>query len=318
MTDSTSSASFCVRHPLAFACGALVVCVGVYSVLGAWFPDGSIAPTAVAAVFAVVFYVVGKPRKGGENQRVVVGAPFEGGAGRREAVSVPFEGSEGRQLAVGRGELATSIFVLAAAVLATIAFIAFGGLATVGTTEGDVPLTLGFGGEAPEGAWGVGALILFCLLTAAFEETLFRGVLYQRFLLLDAQSESDFALRALIAQAVVFAVLHIVGFPAASGLDFGAQVVMLVLRVVAAFLFALLMARLVRISGSLALPIAVHFLYDLMLFAPVFLQGGFVRTNPLAGGIPDLVSVVIQVVVLAVVVVACARRESCYHTPSVS
>ena len=270
--------------PLAYACVALVVCLGAYWGVSAWLPAGSVVPTAVAASLAVVFYAVGM---------------------RGFDVAQKHRGEARRSLLLGG-------VVVGAACLAAAAFVVLGGVATAGAAEGDMLLEPSFLGG------GIGAFVLYCLLTAGFEEVLFRGVLYQRFLLAEGGTAGDVATRALVAQAAVFAVLHITGFPAVSALGFGEQIAVLVMRVVAAFLFALLMARLVSQTGGIGAPIIVHALYDFILFAPLFASGGFMRTNPLAGGLPDLVSAAVQVVVLAVVVLACARRDSCYHTPSVS
>lgn len=295
MANYTPSASIRARHPIAFACVAFVVCTGAYSFMGAWLPRGSALPTAVAALLALAFYTVGLPRGSVDEHNM----PAQHTKARRDACVI-------------------SIFVVAAACVASAAFVALGGLTMVGEVEGDVLLQPSIAGEAFGDTWGIGAFIVFCLLTAGFEEVLFRGVLYRHFLVDDAHPASDLAERAYVVQAAVFAVLHIVGFPATSTLSFAAQVLMLVLRVVAAFLFGLLMARLVEASGGIGLPMVVHFLYDLVLFAPLFLQGGFLRTNPLAGGMADLISWAVQVIALAVVVLACRQFDSCYHTPSAS
>ena len=100
--------------------------------------------------------------------------------------------------------------------------------------------------------------------------------------------------------------------------NLAAQAGVLAGRFAAAFFFAILMARLCETRWSLALPILVHFLYDFVLFAPLAWSQGIMRANVLAGGVSDAISVAIQAVCLAVVVLECARRDSCYHTRSES
>ena len=289
MIDNIPAPEICVKHPLAHAGVAFVVCMAVYEGAASLVPGESLVPEAVAALAALGFYLIGRPAWGGRRVRVM----------------------RNRAIALG-------VVVLVAAVAASCLFVALGGPATAGHCEGDVLLAPGIDGVALDGAGGVVVFIAYCLLTGVFEETLFRGVLYRDFRLAENRPAFGMKRRAIVAQAAIFALLHITGFPETSALGFAGQIALLVLRVVAAFFFGLLMARLVDETGGIVVSTAVHALYDLVLFTPLFANGGFVRANPLAGGAPDLVSAIVQVAVLAVVVVACMHRDSCYHTPSVS
>ena len=231
-----------------------------------------------------------------------------------------------------RGILAAATLV--ASCLGAAAFVLAGGLGGEAAGAAGGAAAGGLGGEAAGAdnasvillgapiasslATG-GVLVQLCLLTAVFEEILFRGVLYGCFSRAaktpDAPPEAA-QRKALVAQALIFAVLHVTAFSPEGALSLVAQVGVLALRFAAAFLFALIMAQLLGGRMGIGLPILVHFLYDFVLFAPLAWEQGIVRANILTGGMPDVISIAIQVVVLVVVVLAWMRRESCYHTPS--
>ena len=289
MIDNIPAPAICAKHPLAHACVAFVVCMTAYEGASALVLGESLVPVAAASLVALGFYLVGRPSWGGRRVKIT-----------------------------GMRAVTPGLATVAVAIAASCAFVALGGPETAGQIEGDTLLVPGIDGVALDGAWGWAVFVAYCLLIGVFEETFFRGVLYRDFRLAEDRPAFGMKRRAIVAQAAVFALLHVTGLPDASALGIGSQVVLLALRVVAAFLFGLLMARLTDLTGGVVAPIAVHALYDLVLFVPLFASGGFVRTNPLAGGVPDLISTTIQVIVLAVVVLACMHRDSCYHTPSVS
>ena len=349
MSSTFPKTPFAAKHPLAYALTALAASLLALGALDA-FTENVLAPTTGAAFVAFVFYVAGggtrlansshpaRRAKGGEVCVVSPSSDTQDSKGAGEYIASPNHSAQEQKHS--RGILAAATLV--ASCLGAAAFVLAGGLggeiagaAGSATASGLGGATAGgLGGEAA-GAGNAsvillgapiasslvtgGVLVQLCLLTAVFEETLFRGVLYGCFSRAaktpDAPPEAA-QRKALVAQALIFAVLHVTAFSPEGALPLVAQVGVLALRFSAAFLFALIMAQLLGGRMGIGLPILVHFLYDFVLFAPLAWEQGIVRENILTGGMPDVVSIAIQVVVLVVVVLAWMRRESCYHTPS--
>ena len=103
-------------------------------------------------------------------------------------------------------------------------------------------------------------------------------------------TSSEAVLFAAVASSAIFALCHIggaEGFVAPRGVIETAQ---LTAKVLQAFLFGLLMTALYLRTGSLAVPIAAHVLYDLVYFAPIMLFVGVEPVTYLTGSPADCVT----------------------------
>lgn len=136
-------------------------------------------------------------------------------------------------------------------------------------------------------------LLLICLFTALIEELIFRGalatILARRFV------QPNPLLKAAVASALTFAILHI-----ASDMVYNATSALLVAQGLAKFLqaslFGFCMAALflkARARGrtfarAIALPVLVHFVFDLLYFGPSYLATGALPATYLTGSCGDL------------------------------
>ena len=150
---------------------------------------------------------------------------------------------------------------------------------------------------------GVMTLLLLCLFTGVYEEALFRPLLIGALM----QAGPRVARKPWVAAAVsalLFGLMHVA--PALPGGSFGGAVpleaVLPVARFVQTAAFGFLMAELFMATGSFWLVAIAHGLFDLLLFGPTFLAGGFVPTY--AAATPGIVAVV--AVSALVLIVLCA------------
>lgn len=150
---------------------------------------------------------------------------------------------------------------------------------------------------------GVLTLLLLCLFTGVYEEALFRPLLIGALM----QSGPRVARRPWVAAAVsalLFGLMHVA--PALPGGSFGCAVPLEAALPVARFVqtaaFGFLMAELFMATGSFWLVAIAHGLFDLLLFGPTFLAGGFVPTY----AAPTLGIVAVVVASALVLIVLCA------------
>lgn len=140
-----------------------------------------------------------------------------------------------------------------------------------------------------------------CAFTALFEEMLFRGIVIP--CVVAKTNQAAFAIRA---SALLFAAAHLeLSFPPAAPapdafLHASSWVLagQFVLKPVQAALFGFCMGSLYCSTRSLRLPIVVHFLFDLLYFAPSLLSTGAFPSTYTSGNLFDLVLLLVSVLFL--------------------
>lgn len=161
---------------------------------------------------------------------------------------------------------------------------------------------------------GAMTLLLLCLFTGVYEEALFRPLLIGALM----QSGSRVARKPWMAAAVsalLFGLMHVA--PVLPGGSLGGAVPLEAALPVARFVqtaaFGFLMAELFLTTGSFWLVAIAHGLFDLLLFGPTFLAGGFVPTY--AAATLGIVSVVaasaLVLIALCVVVLPMLKGANC-------
>lgn len=172
-------------------------------------------------------------------------------------------------------------------------------------------LRWGDGGATVAGAM---TLLLLCLFTGVYEEALFRPLLIGALM----QSGPRVVRKPWIAAAVsalLFGLMHVA--PALPSGSFGGAVTLEAALPVARFVqtaaFGFLMAELFLTTGSFWLVAIAHGLFDLLLFGPTFLAGGFVPTYAVATlGIVSMVAAsALVLIALCVVVLPMLKRANC-------
>lgn len=141
-----------------------------------------------------------------------------------------------------------------------------------------------------------------CAFTALFEEMLFRGVVIPCVV-----AKTNRTTFAVWAGALLFAAAHLeLSFPftasASAALLQASTWISLgqfVLKPIQAALFGFCMGFLYCSTRSLSLPIAVHFLFDLLYFAPSLLAIGAFPSTYMSGNLFDLVLLSVSVFFLA-------------------
>lgn len=170
----------------------------------------------------------------------------------------------------------------------------------------------------PHGCQEVLPVALFlavCALTGLFEETLFRGIMFNGFALGFACAG---ALKpqaaAAVFSSVVFGVLHAPYlFMLPAQLDV-VSLMQMVAKPVQASLFGGVMVALYVRTGSLALPVVLHFLYDAVAGFPLVLFGSGQITTYVTGNPYDLGAMLCAIIVFAVALATSifARRERAF------
>lgn len=169
--------------------------------------------------------------------------------------------------------------------------------------------------SAPRGAQLVGLSAVFavsCMLTAMFEEFLFRGIVFKGFALGFARAkEGRPVFRAALASAAIFGILHVSG--SFSG-EFGAveapqiiEVAQMVAKTVQAIVFGFVMACLYRAFMSLRTPIALHAIFNFLAGFPPYLAYGYLASTYVTGNDFDLVAMLSSTALLAVAAVIAYR-----------
>lgn len=169
--------------------------------------------------------------------------------------------------------------------------------------------------SAPHGTQLVGLSAVFavsCMLTAMFEEFLFRGIVFKGFALGFARAkEGRPVFRAALASAAIFGILHVSG--SFSG-EFGAveapqiiEVAQMVAKTVQAIVFGFVMACLYRAFMSLRTPIALHAIFNFLAGFPPYLAYGCLASTYVTGNDFDLVAMLSSTALLAAAAVIAYR-----------
>ena len=158
-------------------------------------------------------------------------------------------------------------------------------------------------------------LSLSCLVTAVIEETVFRGLLTTFFA--RAFYGSQALICAAAASALVFGLLHVAS-DAIRNLHDGALLLQAALKFVQTGLFGFLMACLflqARAKGhslarALTFPILIHWAFDMVYFAPVYLGTGAFPDTYLTGAGADMLLLLITSLLMLPLCALVARRLS--------
>lgn len=152
-----------------------------------------------------------------------------------------------------------------------------------------------------------------CAFTALFEEMLFRGVVIP--CVIAETHQAAFAVRA---GALLFAAAHVeLAFPCAGPLP--AALVQsstwillgqFVLKPIQAAFFGFCMGSLYCAARSVKLPVLVHFLFDLLYFAPSLLSAGAFPSTYMSGNLLDLVLLSASVFFLAAAALRLPRSKT--------
>lgn len=153
-------------------------------------------------------------------------------------------------------------------------------------------------------ARSVAKLVTDCALTAVVEELIFRGALLLAFVWVFRSVDppaphGSVLLRATIAQAAVFALAHLLGIPELSEVSLIVVALQAVAKFAQGFFFAICMAYFFLKTSNLILPIAIHFAFDLIYFAPFVFEHGDFPATYLTGSFVDLAILVTSALLLA-------------------
>ncbi len=282
-------------HPLL----AAVVALALVSVAYGAIPGDDFVADAVRAALAAVGACLAWALAGERPVRGAVPGREGCGAGRG-------------QLRLGESpvRLATLLaLTLASAALAVLAPLALTGpseLAALGAAAGD-----GSAAGTPSVPACVAVLILSCVGTATWEETLFRW-LGPRALSRGLSSARDPFLASTVLCAALFALFHALPLLSDAVEDRGA--LLCALRFCQAFLFAVVLAAVVGRTGrGMVRAIGLHACYDLVCFLPVLAiapQAPLASTDALLALVQSPSGLVASLVPLSVAGVLAARDLS--------
>lgn len=155
----------------------------------------------------------------------------------------------------------------------------------------------------------VALFLLLCLATGAFEEALFRGVVFKGFsAALAKEGRKRPVLVAALVQALVFGLLHVTTStslaPEASGAVAAVQTAVKPLQ---AALFGLVMAGVFARTGSLWLLVGVHAAFNALSETPLFVLTGSLPSTYATGQPADLVVLLFTTALLVPLTVSAAR-----------
>ena len=156
---------------------------------------------------------------------------------------------------------------------------------------------------------GVALFLLLCLATGAFEEALFRGIVFKGFAAaLAKEGRNRPVLVAALVQALVFGLLHVTTStslaPAASGAVAAVQTAAKPLQ---AALFGFVMAGVFARTGSLWLLVGAHAAFNALSEAPLFVLTGSLPSTYATGQPADLAVLLATTVLLVPLAVSAAR-----------
>lgn len=151
--------------------------------------------------------------------------------------------------------------------------------------------------------------LLLCLATGAFEEALFRGIVFKGFAAaLAKEGRNRPVLVAALVQALVFGLLHVTTStslaPAASGAVAAVQTAAKPLQ---AALFGFVMAGVFARTGSLWLLVGAHAAFNALSEAPLFVLTGSLPSTYATGQPADLAVLLATTVLLVPLAVSAAR-----------
>lgn len=178
-----------------------------------------------------------------------------------------------------------------------------------------------------EGVLGACAI---AIEAAAVEELLFRGLLLWALLSLGVRLRCRRPLAfAVIASAMIFGVLHLLPSAGATPVALSAAVVVqALLKVTEGVLFGTLMGTFAVLSRwfpheftrptswtdnpsivlSLAVPVLVHFAFDVLYFAPAMAVGAPMPATYLTGNVPDMLALAVSDGLLAAALLCVLRK----------
>ncbi|WP_283169697.1 CPBP family intramembrane glutamic endopeptidase [Curtanaerobium respiraculi] len=271
-------------HPLAFTTTALVAVLALY----ASFPSNgywaSLGATGAAALVSTGLWRAMRP-------------------GSSPSGALPFE--------VGRGKSGDpkSVGLTVCVLLATAACAScVRGMAGASALE-----SVGGSPASPEGAglfFGILALAVLACATGAFEEALFRGVVQTGFARAGNQAGSGNALlKGVLATSLLFALLHASGVVEAQyAMPRNALWFAVLAKTVTAFGFSVAMGFLYAATGRLAVPIAVHAVFDIIDTLPTLFSTGGASMGGVALAGAGAVSTVMVALGCMVVAAYCMHR----------
>lgn len=143
--------------------------------------------------------------------------------------------------------------------------------------------------------------LVVCALTGLFEETLFRGIMFDGFALgfVHGNARNPQAAAAVLS-SVVFGVLHAPGLFVVPAQFDVVSAMQAIAKPMQASLFGGMMAALYVRTGSLAFPVAFHFLYDAVAGFPLVLSGFGQVTTYVTGNPYDLAAMLCSIIIFAV------------------
>lgn len=165
--------------------------------------------------------------------------------------------------------------------------------------------------------WGLAPLVFYaaatCAFTALFEEMLFRGVVIPCVV-----AKTNRAAFAVWTGALLFAAAHVelaFSFTASASAAFlqtstWVSFGQFVLKPIQAALFGFCMGFLYCSTRSLKLPVATHFLFDLLYFAPSLLATGAFPSTYMSGNLFDLVLLLVSVLFLTAAALRLPRSKT--------
>lgn len=151
-------------------------------------------------------------------------------------------------------------------------------------------------------------LFAVCTLTGLFEETLFRGIMFNGFALGFARANTlKPQVVAAVLSSVVFGVLHVPGLSMLPAQLDVVSIMQMIAKPVQASLFGGIMVALYVRTSALALPVALHFLYDVVTGFPLVLFGSGQITTYVTGSPYDLAAMLCTIAVFATALVLAVR-----------